>query len=245
MGRQEKRSDFVDLLRWRELLPGDDALFAASLKLISARGQERLTTAREWVRQGYGMTFQFATTGTANNLEVGNQRDWAAAGGGDQVGFEFYGDKDLISLFEDYLDGVRPIAELRLAVAPQYIKTKADTGRRTKTTDQAGMEMGVYLVPGDAIAAAVRQYGPQLFSRNIRGHLADTNDVNSEIASTIAKDTERFRYMNNGLTIICDFSEFSDRDLTEVVLANPSENGQIQRPTHLRQLVRLARRPWK
>jgi hypothetical protein len=47
------------------------------------------------------------------------------------------------------------------------------------------------------------KYRNQLFEKNIRGVLGDTQ-VNSEITDTLEKHPEQFWFFNNGITIICD-----------------------------------------
>jgi tartrate dehydratase beta subunit/fumarate hydratase class I family protein len=47
------------------------------------------------------------------------------------------------------------------------------------------------------------KYRNQLFEKNIRGVLGDTQ-VNSEITDTLEKHPEQFWFFINGITIICD-----------------------------------------
>ena len=52
------------------------------------------------------------------------------------------------------------------------------------------------------VAKWYRDYGNQLFSRNIRHFLGMKSDVNSAIGKTIQENAEAFWYYNNGITII-------------------------------------------
>ena len=52
------------------------------------------------------------------------------------------------------------------------------------------------------VAKWYRDYGNQLFSRNIRHFLGVKSDVNSAIGKTISENAESFWYFNNGITII-------------------------------------------
>lgn len=54
------------------------------------------------------------------------------------------------------------------------------------------------------VAKWYRDYGNQLFSRNIRHFLGVKSDVNSAIGKTISENPESFWYYNNGITIIVD-----------------------------------------
>jgi len=54
------------------------------------------------------------------------------------------------------------------------------------------------------VAKWYRDYGNQLFSRNIRHFLGIKSEVNSAIGRTITEDPEWFWYYNNGITIIVD-----------------------------------------
>src|ERR1700750_285906 len=56
-------------------------------------------------------------------------------------------------------------------------------------------------VSGPQIAEWWSKYGTQLFAKNLRGVLGDT-EVNEEIRSTIDKTPELFWYYNNGIPLI-------------------------------------------
>ena len=58
-------------------------------------------------------------------------------------------------------------------------------------------------INGFVLAQWWNEYKEQLFSKNIRNMLGDT-DVNSEIKETIEQTPELFWYYNNGITIIAD-----------------------------------------
>ena len=109
--------------------------------------------------------------------------------------FEFLDRARLLILYEDYLAGVRPIPEIEMPATARYL-----------TDEQVdGIEMSLFLVPGDAIRDVVKEYGPRLFARNVRGFQGE-NAVNNKIMETILSEEKasRFRYMNNGITVVCD-----------------------------------------
>jgi hypothetical protein len=58
-------------------------------------------------------------------------------------------------------------------------------------------------VNASEVAQWWKQCGTQLFSRNLRNVLGDT-EVNEEIRSTMGKEPERFWYFNNGITVVAD-----------------------------------------
>ena len=92
-----------------------------------------------------------------------------------------------------------------------------------------GIEMSLFLVPGDAIRDVVKEYGPRLFARNVRGFQGE-NAVNNKIMETILSEEKasRFRYMNNGITVVCDrVRTYEETGVRAVRLWNPQiVNGQ-------------------
>jgi hypothetical protein len=94
------------------------------------------------------------------------------------------------------------------------------------------------LASADEIADAVKRYKERLFARNIRGFVGTRNPVNSEIRQTIAEAPNDFKFLNNGLTIVCERMQFTtDGRRNRVTLSKPSVvNGQQTATT-----LRLAR----
>jgi hypothetical protein len=87
--------------------------------------------------------------------------------------------------------------------------------------------LGIYVVRGQHIRRLVREFDRRLFARNIRGHLGESNAVNAGIARSISEQPERFLYLNNGVTIVCDESTFQDRPEPHLIIRNPQiVNGQ-------------------
>ncbi len=87
--------------------------------------------------------------------------------------------------------------------------------------------MNLFLVPGDAIARAVADHGRRLFARNVRDYLGE-NRVNEKIEQTLRIHPDRFRYLNNGITFVCDDTEVVTKSGRSVLrLVNPQiVNGQ-------------------
>lgn len=59
------------------------------------------------------------------------------------------------------------------------------------------------VITGDQISQWYEQHGKNLFSKNIRMILPDS-EINSEIKSTVLDHPEEFWYFNNGITLIAD-----------------------------------------
>jgi hypothetical protein len=59
---------------------------------------------------------------------------------------------------------------------------------------------------GKTLAELRKEYGSELFDRNVRGYLSKKNPVNKEIYSsaTDPTDASRFFFLNNGITIVCN-----------------------------------------
>lgn len=227
---RDARPSLLDLGRWKALLSGPDDLFNSAIKKLTPTSKQRLTEARHAVKDdGYSLVMQFVSTGRAASEEIKNQQALADIEDANSrsATFEYYGGRELRTLFDDYFAGVRPITELRLEVEPMYITTKqrADRGQRAGVGGDVDMEL--YLIPGNAIAVAVDKYGPRLFARNIRGYLGEANAVARAITRTINDEPERFRFMNNGLTIVCNHVAYSADNTTTITLKNPQiVNGQ-------------------
>jgi hypothetical protein len=218
----EGRKDIDYLTKWSELLRGEKDAFDKALahRKASATTKRLLEQARDAVDRGYSLSFHFVSTGRAPEdvvHDVSLLMDFSAESGG--TAFSFVDREALLLLYEDYLAGVRPIPELQLPVAARYLTDE----------EMSGIEMSIFLVPGEAIGSAVDEFGPRLFARNVRGFQGE-NAVNSEILDTI-RDRDRasrFRYMNNGITVLCDrMRTFEEAGVRSVVLWNPQVvNGQ-------------------
>ena len=217
---REKAAEIGYLTRWRDWLVADDAEFAEHTRRVSPTTRKRLKEGRRRISDGYALALQFVTTGKAAPALVETHRIDVQIPTDDELSttFDFVGGSQLLSLYDDYLVGVRPIAEMFLPVSDRYVKDD----------EVAGIEMGIYLVPGDAIAAAVADFGPRLFARNIRGFQGDSNPVNAAIIKTIRDHPGRFRYMNNGITVVCDRSQVvEEAGKSTLKLFNPQVvNGQ-------------------
>jgi hypothetical protein len=69
---------------------------------------------------------------------------------------------------------------------------------------------------GQNVANLYLQAGARLFARNIRGYLGDTK-INREMRQTIKKEPNRFWYLNNGVTIVCNEARFEQQGGIELL----------------------------
>jgi len=190
---QESEPQLSYLGKWAGLMAGLDAAFAAALAGLSSRTAAQLRSAREAAKdRGYRVELHYVSTGRASENALKRQ----------PASFRFYSGRRILKLYDDYAAGVLPVAELSFEVARDYVDSMASGGTPAK-----GTQLGIYLLPGSEIYKAVRSHGERIFARNVRGYLGETAPVNTEIVKTLRDDPSKFRYLNNGLTIVCDRSK--------------------------------------
>jgi hypothetical protein len=220
--KTENRSDIEYLTKWSELLRGDEAAFdhAVGGRRASPTTRKLLREARDAVSDGSSLVFHFVSTGSApDDLVRDFQSLMELSGEAGTTSFEFMDRARLLTLYEDYLAGVRPIPEVELSAADRYLADE----------QVDGIEMNVFLIPGDSIRDLVKLHGPRLFARNVRGFQGE-NEVNKKILESIKSSDKasRFRYMNNGITVVCDrVRTYEETGIRTVRLWNPQiVNGQ-------------------
>jgi hypothetical protein len=204
----ERESDFNHLTQWASHFAEPDAVFLAKTRGLSTVSRAHLERARDAYKRGHALEFQFVSTGRIS----------PAASGRQPTNFRFFGGRQLFSVYEDYAAGVQPIPELDLPVASDQVETAED----------AGVRLGIYLVRGSAIREVARSYPNRIFARNIRGFIGEKSPVNTAIVHTVKHEPHRFRYLNNGLTMVCDRSVAStEGTISKLRLFNPQVvNGQ-------------------
>ena len=210
------------LTRWAGYLVADNDEFDAALRKqrVHASTAALLREGREAVLANKPLELHFLSTGHLPTSRIEWEESQTSAKetpGGPSV-FRFLGARQILNLYDDYLVGVRAIPELTLP-------TKA----RTETALDGGstVEMNLFLVPGDAIGGAVEDHGRRLFARNVRDYLGE-NRVNEKIEETLQTMPDRFRFLNNGITIVCDDSTVITKSgRSNLRLVNPQVvNGQ-------------------
>jgi hypothetical protein len=199
---REERQTILELTRWASLLAGPLASYQQACADLYDRTRELLDKARAAVEEGYSLELQFVTTGTANGNMLGTQRNLVAATQGDgeqEFRFLFFDNRKVLQVYEDWLHGARLIPKLTLKATENYLRDRS-----------GNHDLAILLVPGDDIADAVKRYRDQLFARNIRGFVGARNQVNQEIWTTIERAPGDFKFLNNGLVIVCDRMEIVD-----------------------------------
>lgn len=68
-------------------------------------------------------------------------------------------------------------------------------------------------VSGKTLAELRENYGDELFDKNVRGYLSQTNAVNKKIKDTASgKNSHDFFYLNNGVTLVCKKFKYVPED---------------------------------
>src|SRR5260370_25332786 len=96
----------------------------------------------------------------------------------------------------------------RELIAPQQ-KSRIDLDLQISgkylTEDTGNVRLFVGAVEARDLAALIDKHGNDIFERNVRGYLKQSNPVNQGIIETATGSrSPYFVYMNNGLTITCD-----------------------------------------
>ncbi len=139
----------------------------------------------------------------------------------------FFDGKRLMTLLQDYLDGVAPpIPTLDLEM--EQGKGVKVTGILQRYDTDSNIESWVFSMKGDHVGQLFELAGLRLFARNIRGFLGDGGLINKGISNTIVKEPEHFFYYNNGITILCERAEKTSRNGRDILrVDNPQViNGQ-------------------
>lgn len=228
MGKTEKASDIYALAALAEHLYTDsDEDFAKFIENAAAEVAAKLKSARDILSQpGWTLSLLFVTLGktTSNIRENAEKRVRKASR---NAGFEFIDGARLMLLLRDYLDGAAPpVASIELSVENgDGIVVKSTMNR---FDSKKSIESWVFPAKGSDVGNLFIKHGRRIFARNVRGFLGENKPVNEEMIETIKHHPDRFFYLNNGLTIVCDGAEKTEKDGQEVMkIANPQIiNGQ-------------------
>jgi hypothetical protein len=113
-------------------------------------------------------------------------------------------------------------------IAPQQktrINISLQISGKYLTEDTGNVRLFIGAVEGKDLASLIEKHGDNIFERNVRGYLKQSNPVNQGIFETATgKWSPYFVYMNNGLTITCD--KFSHAPITNSPVLDV-ENAQI------------------
>ena len=187
----------------------------------------RLVEARKRLMQrGYRLWMYYATMGKCSS-GLRKEAESSVRSAEAAVFIEILDGQRLDILMRDYMDGVAPpIPSLDLLMESGHgIRVN---GILQRYDAHSKIESWVFSMQGDSIGSLYETEGKRLFARNIRGFLGDFTPVNRSMEYTLRKESERFFYYNNGITIICDDAKkVSARGRDVLRVTNPQIiNGQ-------------------
>lgn len=89
------------------------------------------------------------------------------------------------------------------------------------------IESWVLSVCGNDVGQMYAKVGKNLFAKNIRGYLGNT-DINDSMVDTIKKEPDNFWYYNNGVTIVCTDAKRETRSGEDFITIEEAQiiNGQ-------------------
>jgi AIPR protein len=222
MGKAESRAEVTDFARLANSLLKNEEDFEVLCQDVDPLVEARLKQARERVRKrDYKLHLHYVTLGRCS----GELKSEAAALAR-PAKFVLFNGKDVMSVLDDYLDGVAP--PIPVLDLPIESGGKAQASGTTNRFDpESEIESWVFSMSGGDVGDLFDKAGIRLFARNIRGFLGNTN-INEAMEETLGKRPEYFWYFNNGVTIVCDFAEKIQKGGREILrVANPQViNGQ-------------------
>jgi len=176
-------------------------------------------------RRRYSLALYFVTTGRVTEKLDRSARQTVVASSEDATWSTFARDR-VLALLQDYLEGAAPpVPQLDLFIDPGADIRGSGIIRRFDPDGR--IESWVFPMVTSDVGGLYRQAKDRLFARNIRGFL-DRTGVNESMARTLTTQPGNFWYFNNGVTIVCDSAEKSERHGREVLrVMNPQViNGQ-------------------
>lgn len=195
----------------------------ADLTSLSERTQSDLLEVQRLISSsGYGVQLFFVTTGTiseavSRSLKSRSTRLSLRSG---KPTVRAVKGQDLASMTRDYEASVQGYAgEVSLKIEQPPLRHSSKTS----------IQMWSVFARGNEVGRLLKDLGPRIFDRNIRGYLGSkkSETVNNRMAETLTTTPELFLYFNNGVTIICDHAEASDNPSQRVLMIRPQIiNGQ-------------------
>lgn len=228
LGTTEKANELYGFASLAEHIYRDsDEEFNLFVKTAAPHVVAKLRSARGYLFQdGWTLSLLYVTLGKATGsvIEQAEQRVRKAS---KNAAFEFIDGDRLVLLLRDYLDGAAPpVSSVELSVeSGDGIVVKSAMNR---FDSHDSIETWVFPVKGSDIGRLFEKHGRRIFARNVRGFMGEKTAVNKEMVETINKHPDRFFYLNNGLTVVCDAAEKTEMDGREIIrIANPQIiNGQ-------------------
>jgi hypothetical protein len=160
----------------------------------SATIQEMLNDYDDLVRDGYGVTFRYVSTGTASERvnEIASRQNAAYSKAGESVMCELY---DFTGLKEYFVRGQSLEAGI-----PDEVEIRLQRGQFIEK-DQPRPTL-IALLRGNELRNLHKRHKEALFAFNIRGYLGNRG-INDKIRETAQTRPGDFFYLNNGVSAIC------------------------------------------
>lgn len=228
MDKTEKANDIYGLAALAEHLYVDsDEDFSDFLKGAAAEVAAKLKSSRDILTQpGWTLSLLFVTLGKTTTV-IRENAEKRVRKASRSASFGLIDGARLLLLLRDYLDGAAPpVASVELPVENgEGIVVKSSMNR---FDSRKSIDSWVFPAKGSDVGNLFLKHGRRIFARNVRGYLGEKKPVNEEMIETIKHHPDLFFYLNNGLTIVCDAAEKTEKDGREVFkIANPQIiNGQ-------------------
>jgi hypothetical protein len=198
----EKRNDVLDLAN-KALMPwatqDEQRHFYSRLSPITKRKFQELVRCVRNDR--YTMSLYYVTTGRCSSTIRNEARERARRAEGN-IQLSILDWVNVSDIFKDYLEGIAPgVPSLVLRIDSGG--SVQSQGRIYRFDPNKQVESWVFSMSAKDVGEMFDKAKSQLFARNIRGYLGDT-EINKAITATVTREPQNFWYYNNGITIVCD-----------------------------------------
>lgn len=223
----EKRADvvaFADIAN--RICEGDEEAYRQFSESIAEPVASKLRQAREDItKKKFKLVLFYVTLGVCSQSVINDARQTIKRAKGD-ARLEVIDGRRVLQIYRDYLDGIAPPVPTLDLEMESGASVKVN-GILQRYDSKEKIESWVFTMQGSAVADLFRIGGLRLFARNIRGFLGHT-PVNAGMVSTLRRESNRFFYYNNGVTIVCDHAEKRSHQGTDILqVSNPQViNGQ-------------------
>ena len=210
--------------------------------LVRERFEELIRCVRS---ERYELRLYYVTTGRCSKTIVNEAKARVQHG---HVEFFFFDQRDVLTIFKDYLVGVAP------AVPTLTLPLVSEEGAVHRYDPITRIESWVFTMSTKDVGDMYAKAGIRLFARNIRGYLG-TTQINEAMAKTARDEPDNFWYYNNGVTIVCDDvkrEQSEGKDVVRVVKPQVINGQQTTRVLHevsptrgsvLVRIIKIPRRP--
>lgn len=203
IGTRENTADFMKLLFAVKQLVGNRKEYQSLLDGISSDAERLVKQARRHIsRDKWNLEVVFLTTGRVGKIS--------------DIEDEFFklSERQDVEITPNVVDLTKIPAivdDWKVAASPPiptvYLKVETTSGQFHRYDKALQVDSIIAAINGAEIAKLYHKYEDRIFARNIRLGLGNTQ-INKEISKSVKKEPEKFFYLNNGVTIICDFAKF-------------------------------------